>query len=205
MRIYFFALLLSLRRPLECAMISILLLPAPARAARKTAYPRKKAFLHACDNFNMWPFLVFRFVYWILTETLYKTVFKMPNRRRLTSDEMHVGIGMLEAGLSQRSVPEHLNVSHSVVGRMWNRYQTNGNAWHRHGGGRAKATSDVQDRYIGLLARRSRFRNATSIRNDFQNATNVRVSTQTIRNLLHSAGLMARRPAIRVPVTRYHI
>lgn len=118
---------------------------------------------------------------------------------------MHVGIGMLEAGLSQRTVAEHLNVSQSVVCRMWNRYQTNGNAQHRHGGGRAKATSDVQDRYIAVLARRNRFRNATSLRNDFQNATNVRVSTQTIRNRLHSAGLMARRPAIRIPLTRYHI
>ena len=67
----------------------------------------------------------------------------MSNRRRLTSDEMHVGIGMLETGSSQRNVAENLNVSQSVVSRMWNRYQTNGNAQHRHGGGRAKATSDI--------------------------------------------------------------
>ena len=85
----------------------------------------------------------------------------MPNRRRLTSDEMHVGIGMIETGSSQRNVAEHLKVSQSVVSRMWNRYQTNGNAQHRHGGGRAKATSDIQDRYIGLLARRNRFRSET--------------------------------------------
>ena len=39
---------------------------------------------------------------------------------------MHVSIGMLEAGSSQRNVAEHLNVSQSVVSRMWNRYQTNG-------------------------------------------------------------------------------
>ena len=109
------------------------------------------------------------------------------NRRRLTSDEMHGGIGMLEAGPSQRSVAEHLDVSQSVVSRMWNRYQTNGNAQHRHGGGRAKVTSDIQDRYIGLFARRNRLGNATSLQNDFQNATNVQVSTQTIRNRLHSS------------------
>ena len=118
---------------------------------------------------------------------------------------MHVGIDMLESGLSQRSVAEHLNVSQSVVCRMWTRYQNNGNAKHRHGGGRAKATSDAQDRYIGLLARRNRFRNATSVSNDFQKATNIRVSTQTIRNRLHSAGLMARRQAICIPFARYHI
>ena len=67
----------------------------------------------------------------------------MSNRRRLASDEMHVGIGMLETGSSQRIVAENLNVSQSVVSRMWNRYQTNGNAQHRHGGGREKATSDI--------------------------------------------------------------
>ena len=54
----------------------------------------------------------------------------MPNRRRLTSDKMHVGIGMLEVGSSQRNVAEHLDVSQSVVSRMWNRYQMNGNAQH---------------------------------------------------------------------------
>ena len=112
---------------------------------------------------------------------------------------------MLEIGSSQRNVAEHLDVSQSVVSRMWNRYQTNGNAQHRHGGGRAKATSDIQDRYNGLLARRNCFRNATSLCNDFLNATNVRVSTQTIRNRLHSSGLMARRPAICMPFTPYHI
>ena len=58
---------------------------------------------------------------------------------------------------------------------------------------------------IGLLARRYHFRNATSLRNDFQNAPNVRVSTQTIRNHLHSSCLMARRPAMRIPFTPYHI
>ena len=115
----------------------------------------------------------------------------MPNKRHLTSDEMHVGIAMLEAGLPQRNVAEHLDVSQSVVSRMWNRYQTNENAQHRHGGGLAKATLDIQDRYIGLLARRNRFSTATWLRNDFQNAINVRVSTQTIRNRLHSSGLMA--------------
>ena len=153
----------------------------------------------------MWQSRVFRFVFSILTGPVYQIALRMPNRRRLTSDEMHVGIGILETGSSQRNVAEHLNVSQSVVSRMWNRYQTNGNSHHRHGGGHAKATSHIQDHYIGLLARHNRFPNATLIRNDFQNATNVRVSKQTIRNHLHSSGLMARRPAISIPFTPNHI
>ena len=45
----------------------------------------------------------------------------------------------------------------------------------------------------------------TTLRRDFQNATGVRISTQTIRNRLHDVGLRSRRPAIRVPLTRYHV
>ena len=81
--------------------------------------------MHAFNNLRMWQSRVFRFVFSILTGTLYQIVFRMPNRRRLTRDEKNVGIGMLEAGSSQRNVTEHLDVSPSVVSRMWNRYQTN--------------------------------------------------------------------------------
>ena len=66
----------------------------------------------------MWPSLDFHFVFSILTGTLYQIVLRMPNRRRLTSDEMHVGIVMLEAGSSQRNVAEHLDGSQSVVSRI---------------------------------------------------------------------------------------
>ena len=52
---------------------------------------------------------------------------------------------------------------------------------------------------------RHRFDNATTLCRDFQNATGVRISTQTIRNQLHDAGLRSRRPAIRVPLTQYHV
>ena len=56
--------------------------------------------------------------------------------------------------------------------------------WFRHG-----ATDlTTQQRYVGT-----------------QNATGVRISTQTIRNRLHDTGLRSRRPAIRIPLTRYHV
>ena len=43
-------------------------------------------------------------------------------RRRLSEEEMNRGIGMLEAGLSQREeVARVLGVSQSVVSRMWTR------------------------------------------------------------------------------------
>ena len=106
---------------------------------------------------------------------------------------MNRGIGMLHSGLSQRHVTNVPGVSQSVVSRMWNRFITTGNVRHLHAGGRERSTNEV------------RFDNATTLRRDFQNATGVRISTQTIRSRLHDAGLRSRRPAIRVPLTRYHV
>ena len=72
-------------------------------------------------------------------------------------------------------------------------------------GGRECSTNEVQDRFLVVQARRHRFDNATTLRRDFQNATGVRISTETIRNRLHDADLRSRRPAIRVPLTGYHV
>ena len=133
---------------------------------------------------------------------------KMPRvqlRNRLSPEEMNRGVGMLDAGVSQRHVARLLNVSQSVVSRMWNRYQTHGDPSHRHEGGRSRATTQRQDRYLLIQARRQRFRNATLLNNDFRNATGVRISTQTVRQRLHEFGLNARRPAIRVPLTQRHV
>ena len=116
-------------------------------------------------------------------------------RRHLSQDEMNRGIGMLHSGLSQRHVANVLGVSQSVVSRMWNRFITTGNVRHLHAGRRERSTNEVQDRFLVVQARRHRF----------DNATGVRISTQTIRNRLHDAGLRSRRPAIRVPLTRYHV
>lgn len=112
---------------------------------------------------------------------------------------------MLEAGRSQRHVAGVLGVSQSTVARMWRRFQTYGHVTHRHGGGRQRSTTQREDRFIVVQARRQRFVTATALQNDFQNATGVRLSTQTIRNRLHTAGMRARRPAIRIPLTRNHI
>ena len=126
-------------------------------------------------------------------------------RRHLSQDEMNRGIGMLHSGLSQRHVANVLGVSQSVVSRMCKRFITTGNVWHLHAGGRERSTNEVQDRFLVVQARRHRFDNETTLRRDFQNASGVRISTQTIRNRLHDAGLRSRRPAIRVPLTRYHV
>ena len=70
-----------------------------------------------------------------------------------------------------------------------------GDPSHRHGGGRDRATTHRQDRFLLIQSRRQRFQNATSLNNEFKKRTGVRISTQTVRNRLHEFGLIARRLA----------
>ena len=67
-------------------------------------------------------------------------------RNRLSPEEMNCGVGMLESGALQRRVAGILNVSQSVISRMWNRHLTNRDPSHRHGGGCDKTITQRQGR-----------------------------------------------------------
>ena len=123
---------------------------------------------------------------------------------RLTDAEMARGVGMLEAGLSQRQVAQALNVNQSVISRMWNRYQTTGNVSRRHSGGRTRITTLREDRFLVMQASRHPFWTATQLQNDLQHVNGARISTETVRRRLHEAGLRSRVAAIRIPLTQQH-
>ena len=112
---------------------------------------------------------------------------------------------MLESGVLQRRVAGILNVSQSVISRMWNRYLTHRDPSQRYGGERDRTTTLRQGRFLLIQSGRQRFHNATSLNNEFRNGTGVRISTQTVRTRFHEFGLNARSPAIRVPLTRQHV
>ena len=118
---------------------------------------------------------------------------------------MNRGVGMLESGVLQRPVAGILNVLQSVISRMWNRHLTPRDPSHRHGRERDITTTRRQSRFLLIQSGRQRFHNATSLNNEFRNGTGVRFSTQTVRNRFHEFGLNARRPSIRVPLTRQHV
>ena len=95
-------------------------------------------------------------------------------------------------------------VSQSVTTRAWNRFQMSGSATQRHAGGRQRATTPKQDRFLVAQARRHPFVNATTLRNELRNAVGVNISTQTVHNSLQQSGLRSSRACIRIPLTRLH-
>ena len=78
--------------------------------------------LHECSYFEI------KSVYQRLR---FETSFlKMP-RRKLTNAEANRAIGMLHGGLTQVVVAERLQVSQSVISRLWNRFRETGSVLER--------------------------------------------------------------------------
>ncbi|GFV74821.1 HTH_Tnp_Tc3_2 domain-containing protein [Trichonephila clavipes] len=119
----------------------------------------------------------------------------MSQRRRLPTLLRWRAVGWMEMGLSQADVARRLNVSRSVVQRLWDQYQSEDSVSRRPVPGRSRATTPAEDRFQlfrhegeePLLCR-------SSLQTTFQ-ASGRRISATTVRNRLHNAGLYARRPA----------
>jgi len=120
-----------------------------------------------------------------------------PQRHHLQANIRNQAIGMLQAGQTQRNVAFQFGVSQSVISRVWTRFQGTGTVNERPRSGRPRATTQRQDRYIALLARRQRFQAAPRLANQFNVATGLRITPQTLRNRLHTANLRAYRPVVR--------
>ena len=124
--------------------------------------------------------------------------------RRLPENQRWLAIGLLQGGSTQADVARQLNVSQSVISRLWSRHQQAGNVTDIHRVGRPRATTRQQDRLLVTSALRNRNQNATQLQRRLYQVTEVQVSTQTVRNRMHYRGLNAHRPYIVLPLTARH-
>ncbi|GFT69535.1 transposable element Tcb2 transposase [Trichonephila clavipes] len=110
--------------------------------------------------------------------------------RRNHLDDCTLGrmMGKLEEGRIVTSVPAELGINKSVVSRVWKAFQTTGTAVTKFGGGRPRATTVRDDRYIILQAKRGRRQSANVIAQQLSAATGRQVSRITVARRLHKRG-----------------
>ncbi|GFT96680.1 paired domain-containing protein [Trichonephila clavipes] len=80
----------------------------------------------------------------------------MSQRRRLPNSLRWRAVGWMEMGLSQADAARRLNVSRSVVQRLWDQYQSEDSVSRRPVQGRPRATTPAEDRFLALSARRKK-------------------------------------------------
>ncbi|GFT47851.1 transposable element Tcb2 transposase [Trichonephila clavipes] len=124
----------------------------------------------------------------------------MSQRRRLPNSLRWRAVGWMEMGLSQADAARRLNVSRSVVQRLWDQYQSEDSVSRRPVPGRPRATTPAEDRFLALSARRRRTTTVPQLIADHFQASGRRISATTVQNRLHNAGLYARRPVVCVPL-----
>ncbi|GFW71038.1 transposable element Tcb2 transposase [Trichonephila clavipes] len=80
----------------------------------------------------------------------------MSQRRRLPNSLRWRAVGWMEMGLSQADAARRLNVSRSVVQRLWDQYQSEDSVSRRPVPCRPRATTSEEDRFLALSARREK-------------------------------------------------
>ncbi|GFY05741.1 transposable element Tcb2 transposase [Trichonephila clavipes] len=107
----------------------------------------------------------------------------MSQRRRLPNSLRWRAVGWMEMGLSQADAARRLNVSRSVVQRLWDQYQSEDSVSRRPVPGRPRATTPAEDRFLALSARRRRTTTVPQLVADHFQASGRRISATTVNRL----------------------
>ncbi|GFV35491.1 HTH_Tnp_Tc3_2 domain-containing protein [Trichonephila clavipes] len=117
-------------------------------------------------------------------------------------------IGRLECGRTQLKVSEELGITQSVISRLWQRFQDDGNVSRCYSTDRPRVTTPNEDQYIyiylAVTAKRNRRRTASDLSRQLSSATGTTVSRQTVYRHLGHIGPYARMPVRCVPLTVTH-
>ncbi|GFV38600.1 transposable element Tcb1 transposase [Trichonephila clavipes] len=105
-------------------------------------------------------------------------------------------------------VSEELGIAQSVISRLWQRFQDDGNVSRCYSTGHPRVTTPNEDRYIyiylAVTAKRNRRSTASHLSRQLSSATDTTVSRQTVYRSLGHIGLYARMPVRCVPLTATH-
>jgi transposase len=124
----------------------------------------------------------------------------MERRNHLDDGQRWRAIGRMEAGQSHSEVARFMNVSESVISRLWRQFQETGTCHRRTSQGRPRVTTSQDDRYLALTARRHRRMTGRQLALELSVASGRRVSRQTVYRRLNERGMYARRPMVCVPL-----
>ncbi|GFX48837.1 transposable element Tcb1 transposase [Trichonephila clavipes] len=128
----------------------------------------------------------------------------MAQRKHLDDFLRGRSIGRLEYGRTQLEVSEELGIAQSVIFRLWQRFQDDGNVSRCYSTGCLRVTTPNEDRYIYLAvtAKRNIQSTASDHSRQLSSATGTIVSRQVV--VLWHMGLYAHRPVRYVPLTATH-
>lgn len=132
-------------------------------------------------------------------------------RRRERMQYQHVSefergrmIGLRETGLSYRDIAARTGHAATTVMRVWNQWIEEGRTQRRAGTGPHNVTTARDDRHLVRMAVTDRTASSTVLARRWSTATGVNMSASTVRRRLLRAGLVARMPLRRLPLTRNH-
>ncbi|GFW25498.1 uncharacterized protein TNCV_3722261 [Trichonephila clavipes] len=97
-----------------------------------------------------------------------------------TTQQQQRVIGWIEIGLLKTDAARRLNVSSSVVHRLWNQYQTEASVSRRYVLGQPRATTPTGDHFIALSTQRGRRISVPKFVADYPVASGRRISTSTV-------------------------
>ncbi|GFT60203.1 transposable element Tcb1 transposase [Trichonephila clavipes] len=120
---------------------------------------------------------------------LFTSAFKVfqCNNRIVLAQRKHLGdflrgriIRRLDCERTQLEVSEEIGVAQSVISRLSQRFQDDGNVSRCYSTGRPRITTTIEDRYLAVTAKRNRRSTASDLSRQLSSATGTAVSRQTV-------------------------
>ena len=123
---------------------------------------------------------------------------------RLRQNDSERAVGMAQAGMTQQSVADNLNVSEITISRLMIRLRQTGRMNDTPRNGRPRVTSQRKDIHLRLIHLRNRMITAEDTARRTPGLTNIRISGQIVRRRLRESGLGARCPVVGLILKQRH-